>query len=106
MNRHTQEPLLLTDAIPAFAAELRQLLQAQDEPELAAQVPGSTISDRCRCGDDFRAMFRTKPEREGGFGFGSAAKVKGEKNRGYSEPTFPGQFLVVLELLYCFRQVI
>ena len=35
---------------PAFSAELRQLLEKQGEPDLAAQMPGLLILDRCRCG--------------------------------------------------------
>jgi len=36
---------LLTDVLPAFAAELRQLLVEKGEPELAAQVPRLMIFD-------------------------------------------------------------
>jgi hypothetical protein len=35
-----EKRLLLTDTLPAFATELRQLLTEQGESELAAQVPG------------------------------------------------------------------
>ena len=61
---------LLADAIPEFATELRQLLEEQSEPELAAQVPSLAILDRCRCGDDFCSTFYTHPKPEGGFGPG------------------------------------
>lgn len=61
---------LVSKALPSFAAELRQLLEAQGEPELAAQVPGLAILDRCRCGDDFCATFYTQPKPEGRYGPG------------------------------------
>ncbi|MFZ3329616.1 MAG: hypothetical protein WA197_03215 [Candidatus Acidiferrales bacterium] len=69
MNQQRQQ-LLLTDALPAFSAELRQLLEEQGEPELAAQVPGVAILDRCRCGDAICATFYTQPKPEGSFGSG------------------------------------
>jgi len=62
--------VIFTAAFPALAAELRQLLEEQGEPVLAAQVPGLMILDRCRCGDDFCATFYTQPKPEGGFGHG------------------------------------
>ena len=60
----------LADVIPAFATELRQLLEEQGESELAAQVPQLRIFDRCRCGDDFCATVYTQPKPNGGFGPG------------------------------------
>jgi hypothetical protein len=68
MNESTEKPLLLARVLPAFAAELRQLLEAQGEPELAAQVPGLAILDRC--GDDICGTFYTRPKPNGGFGPG------------------------------------
>jgi hypothetical protein len=70
MNHQTEKRLLLTDTLPTFAAKLRQLLVEQGEPELAAQVPGLAILERCRCGDDFCATFYTQPKPNGGFGPG------------------------------------
>jgi hypothetical protein len=70
MNQQTEKRLFLTDTLPAFAAELRQLLTERGEPELAAQVPGLAILDRCRCGDDICATIYTKPKPVGGFGPG------------------------------------
>jgi hypothetical protein len=46
MNQQTEKRLFLTDTLPEFATELRQLLEAQGEPELAAQVPGLAILER------------------------------------------------------------
>ncbi len=70
MDQHAEQGLLLIDTLPSFAKELRQLLQVQGEPELAAQVPGLMIQDRCRCGDEICATFYTQPKPEGGFGTG------------------------------------
>lgn len=61
---------LLTDTLPMFSAELRQLLEERGEPELAAQVPGLKILDRCRCGDDICGTFYTQPKPNDGFGPG------------------------------------
>lgn len=70
MNQQTEKQPLLAETLPAFATELRQLLLGQGERELAAQVPGLGILDRCRCGDDFCATFYTQPKPKGGFGPG------------------------------------
>ena len=66
-NRRPEKLLLLTDTLPAFAAELRQLLEAHGEPDLPAQVPGLAILDRCRCGGDNCATSYTQPKPKGGF---------------------------------------
>ncbi len=60
--------MFLTEVLPAFATELRQLLIEKGERELAAQVPELMILDRCRCGADFYATFYTQPKPQGGFG--------------------------------------
>jgi hypothetical protein len=70
MHVKREKGLLLTDTLPAFAAELRQLLTEKCEHELAAQVSGLNIFDRCRCGDNFCATFYTQPKPEGSFGPG------------------------------------
>jgi hypothetical protein len=70
MKQQTEKRLLLADVVAAFATELRQLLEKQGEPELAAQVSGLTIFDRCHCGDDFCATSYTQPKPKGGFGPG------------------------------------
>ena len=68
MNQQTQP--LLTETLPAFAAELRQLLVEKGEPELAAQVPGLVIFDRCRCKDDICSTFYVQPRPEGAYPLG------------------------------------
>ena len=70
MHVEREKGLLLADVLPAFATELQQLLEENGGSELAAQVPGLMIFDRCRCGDDFCATFYTKPKPRGSFGPG------------------------------------
>ena len=53
---------------PALSAELQHLLFGQGEPELATQVPGLTVLDRCRCGDDFCGMFYVLPKPDCAYG--------------------------------------
>jgi hypothetical protein len=67
MNQPKEQQFRLVETLPTFAAELHQLLIEKGEPELAAQVPGLTILDRCRCGDDFCATFYTQPKLERSF---------------------------------------
>jgi hypothetical protein len=62
------EPPLLLDVLPSLAEELRTLLVEQNEPELAAQIPGLRIVDRCLCGDDFCATFYVRPKPTGAYG--------------------------------------
>jgi hypothetical protein len=60
----------LADALPELAEELETLLKSEGENNLAAQVPGLRIVDRCRCGDDFCATFHVQPKPEGSYGPG------------------------------------
>jgi hypothetical protein len=69
-NQRTEKRLLLSQTLPAFATELRRLLEEQGEPELGAQVPGLMIFDRCRCGDGFCSTFYTQPKPKGAYGPG------------------------------------
>ncbi len=47
-----------------------KLLIKAEELELAAQVSGLEIVDRCRCGDGFCATFYTQPKPVGSYGSG------------------------------------
>jgi hypothetical protein len=60
--------VLLVDTLPELALELEQLLAKAGKPELAAQIPGLVIVDRCRCGDNFCSSFYTQPKPEGRWG--------------------------------------
>jgi hypothetical protein len=64
------KPMLLTETLPSFAAELEELLKKEGHAELAAQVSGLKIVDRCRCGDDFCASFYTERKPQRGYGAG------------------------------------
>lgn len=68
MNQAKEKQPLLTNILPEFASELRQLLIENGETALAEQVPGLMILDRCRCGDDFCATFYTQPKPECRYG--------------------------------------
>jgi hypothetical protein len=50
IDQQKEKRVLLADTLPALATELRRLLEEQGESELAAQVPGLMILDRCRRG--------------------------------------------------------
>jgi hypothetical protein len=50
------------DVLPEFANELVDLLFKSGETELASQVSGLQIVDRCRCGDDFCSTFYVQPK--------------------------------------------
>ena len=70
MKYSTENRLFLIDLLPKFVSELKQLLEEQGEPELAAQVPGLLVLDRCRCKDEICATFYTQTRPEGGYGSG------------------------------------
>lgn len=62
------EPPSLRQVLPGLSQELRDLLLKTGEPDLADQVPGLRIVDRCRCGDDFCGTFYVRPKPEGAYG--------------------------------------
>jgi hypothetical protein len=70
MAEQSKKSILLAAKFPKLSQELQQLLFADGETELAAQVPGLTILDRCRCGDDFCATFYIQPKPAGAYGPG------------------------------------
>ena len=96
---NTLQSPLLSDVLPAFAVELRQLLAASDEPELAAQVSGLRILDRCRCGDDFCATFYVRPKPNGAYG-PDHRNVALTPNEGMLILDVVGEEIVCVEALY------
>jgi hypothetical protein len=66
----TQSDFLLAAMFPALAAELQELLVAEGRQDLADQVPGLKVVDRCRCGDYFCATIYTRPRPRGAWGPG------------------------------------
>ena len=73
---------LLGEALPEFARELEGLLQEDGRPELAAQVPGLPVLDRCRCGQSYCALFDTVPGGARVTGEGPPETVKFETRPG------------------------
>lgn len=61
---------LLAETVPQLAKELSSGLEALGEADLAQQVAGLKIVDRCRCGDDFCATIYTAPKPKGAYGAG------------------------------------
>jgi hypothetical protein len=54
--------MLVSDDFPELSEELQTLLRKLGEVNLAEQVPGLKLADRCRCGDDFCATIYTQPK--------------------------------------------
>ena len=50
---------------PAFSEELDAALRNAGEPDLAEQIEGLELIDRCACGDSFCATFYTAERPEG-----------------------------------------
>jgi hypothetical protein len=69
MRAHRQSKRI-SETLPVLSQELEQLLKDTGEAELASQVSGLEILDRCRCGDDFCASFYTQPKPNGAYGPG------------------------------------
>ena len=61
---------LVTQEFPRLASELTVLRRNEGEADLAAQVEGLRLFDRCRCGDEYCAMMYTAPPPDGAWGHG------------------------------------
>jgi hypothetical protein len=70
MQDHAEKSTRLCEMLPLLSQELEQLLKNAGEGNLASQVSGLRILDRCRCGDDFCASFYTQPKPDGAYGPG------------------------------------
>jgi hypothetical protein len=70
MPVHGGKSTLVKDVFPLLSEELVQLLRDAGEADLASQVSGLSIVDRCRCGDDFCGSFYTQPKPKGAYGPG------------------------------------
>ncbi len=60
--------MLVSDDFPKLSEELQTLLLKLGEENLAQQVPGLRLVDRCRCGDDFCATIYTEPKPKKAYG--------------------------------------
>jgi hypothetical protein len=58
------------EVLPELAAELREALVAMGQLGLATQVESLVLFERCRCGDDYCAMFYTAEPPVGAWGSG------------------------------------
>jgi hypothetical protein len=63
-------PHLVKDVLPAFAAELRDLLNKAERTDLAAKIESLELVERCRCDDEFCSSFYTAPKPNGAYGAG------------------------------------
>jgi len=93
------KPMLLTETLPSFATELEKLLKKKGHAELAAQVSGLKIVDRCRCGDDFCASFCTERKPQGAYGAGHRC-VELEPETGWLILDVVADKIVHVEVLY------
>ncbi|WP_089155998.1 hypothetical protein [Micromonospora sp. NBS 11-29] len=59
---------LVSDRWPRLAAELAGALREADEDDLAGQVAGLRIFQRCDCRDAFCQSFYTQPPPDGAYG--------------------------------------
>ena len=93
------EPRLVSEVLPDLSKELESLLIEADEAELAAQVRGLRIFDRCRCGDDFCATFYVRPKSKDGFGLDHRNVDLGPEN-GFLILDVEGEQIAAVEVLY------
>jgi hypothetical protein len=91
--------LSLRATLPHLAEELSRLLSAAGRGDLVPQVPGLNIVDRCRCGDEFCAMFYTQPKPNGAYGPGHESVVL-EPQRGEMVLDVVNGTIAAVEVLY------
>jgi hypothetical protein len=89
---------LLQRVIPELAAELRTLLEKENEPQLARQVGSLRIVDRCRCGEVSCATFYTVPKPKGAWGAGHE-NIPLDAERGYLILDLVDRKIVCVEVL-------
>ncbi|MBR7839165.1 hypothetical protein KDL01_38235 [Actinospica durhamensis] len=66
----SDQPPLLRETFPAFAAELVSLLTSDGHTDLAVCAHDLRIVAQCGCGDDFCQSFYTAPKPDGAYGPG------------------------------------
>jgi hypothetical protein len=92
-------PKQLVDMFPDLSSELQRLLSLEGESDLAAQVAGLTVVERCRCGDDFCGKFYALPKPRGAYG-PSHRSVALEPNEGMMIVDVVGDRIAAVEVLY------
>jgi hypothetical protein len=85
--------------MPELAGELEALLLKNGEAELARQVAGLFIIDRCRCGDDFCATIYTAPKPKGAWGLGHET-IALDPEEGYMNVDLLNGNIVEVEVLF------
>ena len=91
---------LLARLLPELTAELRALILAGDEPQLAGEVERLRVIDRCRCGDSFCATLYTAPQPKGSYG-PSHRNVVLDPATGMIVLDVVDERIVCIEILYC-----
>ena len=84
--------------LPAFAAELHSLIRASTRPDLADQLAGLRIVDRCTCGETECAHFYTAPKPSGAYGPGHSNLIL-DSTRGMVVLDVVGDAIVAIEVL-------
>ncbi len=88
----------LGESLPNLVDELTVLLDREGEPELAKQLWGLPLIDRCRCGDDFCATIYTAARSDRKCGFRGNIALHPEE--GSLILDLPDQRIVCIEILY------
>jgi hypothetical protein len=94
-----EAPKRLVDIFPELSTELERLLSVQGESNLANQVSGLTVVERCRCGDDFCGTFYALPKPSGAYGPGHR-NVSLEPNEGMMIVDIVDERIAAVEVLY------
>lgn len=85
--------------MPELAGELEALLRKNGEAELASQVAGLRIIDRCRCGDYFCATIYTSPKPKEAWGTGHET-IALDPEEGYLNVDLLNGDIVEVEVLF------
>src|SRR5258708_35762978 len=99
MAEQDQKSIFLAAKFPQLSQELQQLLIADGEIVLAAQVPELIILDRCRCEDDFCATFYVQPKPAGAYGPGHRC-IPLDPNEGMLILDVLDERIAAIEILY------
>jgi hypothetical protein len=91
--------MLLNSSLPSLSRELTELLIAEGEPDLAAQIEHLEIFERCPCHDDFCASFYTAPRPVEAYG-PNHRNVELELENGMIILDVVGERIVKVEILY------
>jgi hypothetical protein len=88
----------LGESLPTLVDEVASLLRQEGEPELAKQVGGLPLVDRCRCGDDFCATIYTAASADRKYGV--HRNIALHPQAGFLILDLRDQRMVCIEILY------